>query len=89
MPSTSCCRVNTRVLCTGDLLVNQVANLIDGYVNEWPDTLEKLKPIDFVDVIPGTYTLRITGPGIQPYVVVLDVAAGQAVARDIAVAAGP
>jgi cyclase len=42
-----------RVLCSGDLLVNQIANLIDGYVNEWPDTLEKLKPIDFVDVIPG------------------------------------
>ena len=42
-----------RVLCSGDLLVNQVANLIDGYVNEWPDALEKLKPIDFVDVIPG------------------------------------
>jgi cyclase len=42
-----------RVLCTGDLLVNQVANLVDGYVNEWPDTLERLKPMDFVDVIPG------------------------------------
>jgi len=42
-----------RVLCSGDLLVNGIANLIDGYVNEWPDTLEKLKPIDFVDVIPG------------------------------------
>jgi glyoxylase-like metal-dependent hydrolase (beta-lactamase superfamily II) len=42
-----------RVLCTGDLLVNQIANLIDGYVNEWPDALEKLKTIDFVDVIPG------------------------------------
>lgn len=42
-----------RVLCTGDLLVNQIANLIDGYVNEWPDALERLKPIDFVDVIPG------------------------------------
>jgi glyoxylase-like metal-dependent hydrolase (beta-lactamase superfamily II) len=42
-----------RVLCTGDLLVNGVANLIDGYVNQWPDALEKLKPIDFVDVIPG------------------------------------
>ena len=42
-----------RVLCTGDLLVNGIANLIDGYVNEWPDALEKLKPIDFVDVIPG------------------------------------
>ena len=42
-----------RVLCSGDLLVNQIANLIDGYVNEWPDTLEKLKPLDFEDVIPG------------------------------------
>lgn len=42
-----------RVLCTGDLLVNGIANLIDGFVNVWPDALEKLKPIDFVDVIPG------------------------------------
>jgi cyclase len=42
-----------KVLCTGDLLVHDVANLIDGYVNEWPDALEKLKPLDFVDVIPG------------------------------------
>ena len=42
-----------RVLCTGDLLVNQIANLVDGYVNEWPAALEKLRPIDFVDVIPG------------------------------------
>ncbi|MCU1386211.1 MAG: hypothetical protein JWL71_4908 [Acidobacteria bacterium] len=42
-----------KVLCTGDLLVHDIANLIDGYVNEWPDALEKLKPLDFVDVIPG------------------------------------
>lgn len=42
-----------RVLCTGDLLVNQVANLIDGYVDEWPAALEKLRPIEFDDVIPG------------------------------------
>jgi glyoxylase-like metal-dependent hydrolase (beta-lactamase superfamily II) len=42
-----------RVLCTGDLLVNQIANLVDGYVSEWPDALEKLKPLDFDDVIPG------------------------------------
>ena len=42
-----------RVLCSGDVLVNQIANLVDGYVNEWPDALEKLRPIDFVDVIPG------------------------------------
>jgi len=42
-----------KVLCTGDLLVHDVANLIDGFVNEWPDALERLRPIDFVDVIPG------------------------------------
>jgi cyclase len=42
-----------KVLCSGDLLVNGIANLVDGYVNEWPDALEKLKAIDFVDVIPG------------------------------------
>ncbi|HZR24414.1 MAG TPA: MBL fold metallo-hydrolase [Vicinamibacterales bacterium] len=42
-----------KVLCTGDLLVNQIANLIDGFVDVWPDTLEKLKPVDFTDVIPG------------------------------------
>jgi cyclase len=42
-----------KVLCTGDLLVHDVANLIDGYVDEWPDALEKLRPLDFVDVIPG------------------------------------
>lgn len=42
-----------RVLCSGDLLVNGIANLVDGYVDEWPATLEKLKALDFADVIPG------------------------------------
>jgi glyoxylase-like metal-dependent hydrolase (beta-lactamase superfamily II) len=42
-----------KVLCSGDLLVNQIANLVDGYVNEWPDALETLRDLDFVDVIPG------------------------------------
>ena len=42
-----------RVLCSGDLLVNQIANLADGYVNQWPAALEKLRALDFVDVIPG------------------------------------
>jgi glyoxylase-like metal-dependent hydrolase (beta-lactamase superfamily II) len=42
-----------RVLCSGDLLVNGVANLVDGYVDEWPAALEKLKALDFDDVIPG------------------------------------
>jgi glyoxylase-like metal-dependent hydrolase (beta-lactamase superfamily II) len=42
-----------RLVCSGDLLVNQVANLVDGYVNDWPAALDKLRELDFVDVIPG------------------------------------
>ncbi len=42
-----------RVLCSGDLLVNGIANLVDGYVNEWPEALEQLKTLDFDDVVPG------------------------------------
>jgi glyoxylase-like metal-dependent hydrolase (beta-lactamase superfamily II) len=42
-----------RIVCTGDLLVNQIANLVDGYVNDWPAALEKLRALDFEHVIPG------------------------------------
>ncbi|OLC81454.1 MAG: hypothetical protein AUH72_09345 [Acidobacteria bacterium 13_1_40CM_4_65_8] len=42
-----------RVVCTGDMLVAGISNLSDGYVNEWPDTVEKLRALDFTDVIPG------------------------------------
>jgi glyoxylase-like metal-dependent hydrolase (beta-lactamase superfamily II) len=43
-----------RLLCTGDLLLTTNTPFAgDGYVNEWPDTLEKLRAIDFEDVIPG------------------------------------
>ncbi|HZP48725.1 MAG TPA: MBL fold metallo-hydrolase [Vicinamibacterales bacterium] len=42
-----------RVVCTGDLLVHDIANLIDGFVDVWPDALEKLKALDFANVIPG------------------------------------
>jgi cyclase len=41
------------VVASGDLLVNGIANLVDGYVNEWPDALDKLGALDFEDVIPG------------------------------------
>jgi len=42
-----------RVVASGDLLVNGIANLVDGYVNDWPDALDKLGALDFDDVIPG------------------------------------
>jgi len=42
-----------RVVCTGDMLVAGISNLSDGYVNEWPDTIEKLRALDFTDVVPG------------------------------------
>jgi len=42
-----------RVVCTGDMLVAGISNLSDGFVNEWPDTVEKLRALDFTDVIPG------------------------------------
>ncbi|HEY7059349.1 MAG TPA: MBL fold metallo-hydrolase [Vicinamibacterales bacterium] len=42
-----------RVVCTGDLLVNGIANLVDGYVNQWPAALDRLAALDFDDVIPG------------------------------------
>ena len=34
---TTASALGERLLCTGDLLVNGIANLVDGYVNEWPD----------------------------------------------------
>ena len=42
-----------RVVCTGDLLVAGISNLSDGFVNEWPATLEKVRALDFTDVVPG------------------------------------
>ena len=42
-----------RVVATGDLLVNGIANLVDGYVGDWPAALDKLAALEFDDVIPG------------------------------------
>ena len=42
-----------RVLCTGDMVYSTVSFLGDAYVNEWPETLEHLKALDFENVIPG------------------------------------
>ena len=40
-------------MCTGDLLVNEIATFVDGYVNQWPAAIQKLRGLDFVGVIPG------------------------------------
>jgi cyclase len=42
-----------KVVITGDLLTSDLSNMSDAYVNEWPDTLEALKQLDFTTVLPG------------------------------------
>lgn len=42
-----------RVLASGDLLLAGVPFMGDGYMNEWPATLEQLKALEFDVVLPG------------------------------------
>lgn len=42
-----------RVLITGDLLLPGLPYMGDGYLDEWDDTLEHLKSLDFDWVLPG------------------------------------
>ncbi len=42
-----------RVVFTGDMMVGGPSWLGDGYVNEWPAALEKLKTLDFDLILPG------------------------------------
>jgi len=42
-----------KVVVTGDLLTSALSNMSDAYVNEWSTTLEQLKKLDFVTVLPG------------------------------------
>lgn len=42
-----------RVLMTGDLLTAGIPYLGDGYLNEWAETLEQLKPLAFDVILPG------------------------------------
>lgn len=42
-----------RLIATGDLLTGGLAYMGDGYLNEWVDTLEELKTLDFDVVLPG------------------------------------
>jgi cyclase len=42
-----------KILCTGDFIYSSPSYMGDGYVDEWDDTLEKLKSIDFDIILPG------------------------------------
>ncbi len=42
-----------RIVATGDLLVNGLAYMGDGYIDEWITTLDELKKHDFATVLPG------------------------------------
>jgi glyoxylase-like metal-dependent hydrolase (beta-lactamase superfamily II) len=42
-----------KVIATGDLLTAGVSYMGDGYLDEWADTLEELKRLDFEVVLPG------------------------------------
>jgi cyclase len=42
-----------RVLFTGDMMMNSLSYMGDGFVNEWPATLEGLKGLDFDILLPG------------------------------------
>ncbi len=44
---------NERVVITGDLLVPGLPYMGDGYLDEWDDTLEHLKSLEFDWVLPG------------------------------------
>ncbi len=42
-----------KVVATGDLLTAGLSYMGDGYLDEWADTLEALKSLDFEVVLPG------------------------------------
>jgi len=44
---------NERVLISGDLITAGIPYMGDGYVDEWVDTLEHLKSLDFDWIVPG------------------------------------
>ncbi|HLT63092.1 MAG TPA: MBL fold metallo-hydrolase, partial [Pseudohongiella sp.] len=42
-----------KIVFTGDLMVPGLPYMGDAHVDEWPDTLEKLKQLDFEKLLPG------------------------------------
>lgn len=56
-----------KVLCTGDFLTPSLSYMGDAYVDEWDDTLEKLKSIDFEIILPGHRAPMKTGEKIDHF----------------------
>lgn len=44
-----------KIIATGDLIVGALPFMYmgDGFVNEWPDTMEKVLQLDFTTIVPG------------------------------------
>lgn len=56
-----------KILCTGDFLAPFLSYMGDAYVDEWDDTLEKLKSIDFEFILPGHGAPMKTGEKIDHF----------------------
>ena len=44
---------NEKIVITGDMLTSTLSNMSDAFVNEWVTTLDELKKLDFVTILPG------------------------------------
>jgi len=42
-----------KIVITGDLLTSTLSNMSDAFVNEWVSTLDELKKLDVVTILPG------------------------------------
>jgi glyoxylase-like metal-dependent hydrolase (beta-lactamase superfamily II) len=42
-----------KIVITGDMLTSALSNMSDAFVNEWSTTLDEVKKLDFVTVLPG------------------------------------
>jgi len=42
-----------KIVMTGDMLTTGLSNMSDAFVNEWVTTLDELKKLDFVTIMPG------------------------------------
>jgi len=42
-----------RLVCSGDLMTNGLANMVDGFADEWVNSLDELKKLDFDMILPG------------------------------------